>query len=239
MSKQDRLKEYFLAATIAEIFAHQQELDQSYIKRADTIAQLSGILPLDAPPSVFDWVFEQLRETDIFLEIEDEFAGNFFKLRPGECSAFIETANKDPGSLIYKYRAVGPQFLAAAVNQLSDNETAETERLQLESTTEVPASDRVVRLNHNQIDEIEGRATEIVQELEHENSVDGEDGLRELILGKLRAGRELIKAGIFSLESLRLTMVVGLQMLVEKYKDHAIGAAAGNLLSLLLKEFGL
>jgi len=103
---------------------------------------------------------------------------------------------------------------------------------------EAPASDRVVRLDDNQRSEIETPLSEVIDLVGKENSVDGEDGLRELILGKIQAGRELIRAGIFSLESFHLTLVVGLRMLVERYGDHAIGAAASKLLDLVLQQVG-
>ena len=110
---------------------------------------------------------------------------------------------------------------------------------ELEYKGEVPASDRLVRLDHNQANELDYPIGELIELIEPENSIGGDAGLRELILGKLRAGRELIRAGVFSLQSLHLTLVVGLQMLVEKHKDTAIAVASAKLLDLLLKEYGI
>lgn len=99
----------------------------------------------------------------------------------------------------------------------------------------VPAADRVVSLKHNQQAELENPLNDVISLVEHENSIDGEDGLRELVVGRLKAGRELLRAGIFSIRSLELTLIVGLKLLVEKYQDHAIGAIAGSLLDLLIE----
>lgn len=104
-----------------------------------------------------------------------------------------------------------------------------------ENIEEIPASDRVVRIDHNQILEVENDLQGIIDDLQFENGIDGEEGLRELVLGKLRAGKELLRAGVFTAQSIYYTLLVGLRMLVEKYQDHAIGAAAGSLLDLVVE----
>ncbi len=109
----------------------------------------------------------------------------------------------------------------------------------LNAAVGVPASDRIVSLLHNQQQEIESPIEEVLELLEPENSISGEDGLRELVIGRLKAGRELIRAGIFSIRSLELTLVVGLKMLVERYGGAAIALAASKLLDLLLKQYGI
>lgn len=106
----------------------------------------------------------------------------------------------------------------------------------VEEQIEVPAADRVVTLADNQIKELEEPIREVLNLVGEENGIDGDTGLRALVLGKIRAGKELIRAGIFELETLQLTLIVGLKLLVEKYRDHAIGAAASNLLGLLIKN---
>ena len=103
----------------------------------------------------------------------------------------------------------------------------------------VPASDRVVSLNHNQQVEIEEPLDEVVSLVEAENSINGQESLRELTLGQLKAGRELVKVGVFSLRSLQLTLIVGLRLLAEKYADMAIGVLAGQLLDIFLKQYGI
>ena len=238
MSNLEKVSAYYIAAITSEIISKQSELDQTYITKSDSLTQLDGVLPVEAPMPILERAFEALRQSGVIKEIDDELAGAFYRLMPSAASNIVSDSHKDPNSLIYKYRAIGPQFLASAASTLNLDKQ-DRYPVPLEEPARVPASDRIVTINHNQQDEIEGRTLEIIQELEPENSIDGEDGLRELILGKLKAGRELVLAGVFSLDSLRLTLVVGLQMLVEKYKDHAIGAVAGNLLALILKELGL
>jgi hypothetical protein len=109
----------------------------------------------------------------------------------------------------------------------------------LASLSEIPASDRVVALDHNQQIEIQEPLDQIIDEISSENAIDGDSRLLQIIKGQLKAGRELIKEGPFKLYTLQVTLIAALGTLVEKYKDHAIGAAAGQLLDLLLIHVGL
>jgi len=109
-----------------------------------------------------------------------------------------------------------------------------------QSTTsiDIPASNRIVTIDHNQQSEFEEATNEIIEIVEEENSIDGDIDLRSRVIGQLKAGRELIRAGIFKAETLYLTLIVGLKMLVEKYKDHAIGAAASKVIDLIYEKIG-
>ena len=104
-----------------------------------------------------------------------------------------------------------------------------------EEIQRAPASDRIITFNHNQVVLIEEPLDDLIEKVEKENGINGDGGLRDLILGRLKAGKELVRAAIFSAESLQLTLIVGLRMLVDQYGDHAISAAAGNLLALLIE----
>lgn len=145
--------------------------------------------------------------------------------------------------LFEDYQELGDDWAKRAIQGLRDHVEREgsPENLKPASPSEadVPASDRIVTLEHNQQAEIEEPLENIVELVEVENSIDGQDGLRELVLGQLRAGRELIRAGVFSVHSLQMTLVVGLRMLVDKYGDTAIAIAAAKLLDLLLKHYGI
>ena len=116
---------------------------------------------------------------------------------------------------------------------LSDDQTGDG------NFDQIPGSDRMVSINHNQQEQIETPVAELIKLVEAENSINGEQGVRELVLGRLRAGRELVRAGTFSVISLHLTLVIGLRLLKEKYGDQAIGIVAGTLLDLLLKQYGI
>ena len=105
-----------------------------------------------------------------------------------------------------------------------------------EQAIEVPAADRVVTLEHNQQSELEAATTKVVVAVERENSIDGDPSIRQRILGQLKAGRELISAGVLNAHLLHQTLMSLLGGLIEKYKGHAIGETAKQLWALLLKH---
>ena len=88
------------------------------------------------------------------------------------------------------------------------------------SLEEIPAAGRVVTLSHNQIVKIGDGASEILDLVEEEYTPSNEPGVMELILGQLKAGRELVRSAVFEARLFWLTMVVGLRMLKDKYKNH-------------------
>lgn len=106
------------------------------------------------------------------------------------------------------------------------------------SGEDIPASDRTVTLNHNQFTAIDGPVEELIVALDADNGIPDELGLREKILGQIRAGRELLRAGVFDGHLFYLSMVVGLKLLIEKYKDHIVGALASKLLDAIIEQLG-
>jgi hypothetical protein len=100
----------------------------------------------------------------------------------------------------------------------------------------VPASDRVVTLSDNQQSELEEASSKLIEEVEKSNGIDGDPTFRQVVLGQLKAGRELIRAQIFSAEMMRLIMMDALKSLIKKYEGHVIGAAAATLMDLLIKR---
>lgn len=102
----------------------------------------------------------------------------------------------------------------------------------------VPASDRLVSVSHNQYSAIDPPLAELVEAVERDNGLPDEPGFRERVIGHIRAGREFLRAGIFEARLFYMTMIVGLRMLCDKYKDHVIGAMASKLLDLILDQLG-
>jgi hypothetical protein len=115
----------------------------------------------------------------------------------------------------------------------------ESEVPESEQANAAPASDRFVSLTHNQFKEIEEPAGSLLDDLDQDNGIPDHPGLKERLAGQIRAGRELLRAGEFQLGVFRSTMLAGLEELKERYGDHAIGAAASALLTLILHILGL
>lgn len=103
----------------------------------------------------------------------------------------------------------------------------------------IPGSDRFVSLSHNQAAELDGETTKLIDAVESLNAIDGDTGLRATVIGGLKAGRELIRAGAFKLYALEATLIEALKFLVKRYEREAIGALAVVLLSALTSHLGI
>ncbi len=100
----------------------------------------------------------------------------------------------------------------------------------------IPASDRIVSLNHNQLAAVVQPINDLVGALDADNGDPDQPGLREQILGELKAGRELIRAGIFRSFLLYETLVRALGELIKRYSNPTIVALANALLGALVSE---
>jgi hypothetical protein len=144
--------------------------------------------------------------------------------------------------LIEDYRELGSEWLSRALAGLQ--KTVGPEGLVNTSSRAdaqngggpVPAADRVVTLRHNQQKELEEVSTILIEAVDKENALDGDSSLRQLVLGQLRAGRELIRAQTLNAYLLYQTLVSTLGKLIDRYKGHAIGITAAKLLELLIEH---
>jgi hypothetical protein len=147
----------------------------------------------------------------------------------------IEVRAKYP--VLVTFAENGRQFAEDIIQHLTS--VPETEWAHLRSTAlgpTVPAADRIVTLSHNQLTDIETSATELVNLVELENSIDGDAVVKDLVVGQLKAGRELIRAQSFRAYLLYTTLLTSLGLLIEKYSGAAIGVAAAKLLELLIEQ---
>ncbi len=106
----------------------------------------------------------------------------------------------------------------------------------IDSSIAVPAADRMVSLSHNQIEQTERPINEIVSVLEQDNGDPDQPGLRERLLGEIKAGRELVRAGEFRAFLLYETLVRALGELIKRYKNPAIVALAEALLGVVVSQ---
>ncbi|KFD29078.1 hypothetical protein IH86_06560 [Sphingobium yanoikuyae] len=94
----------------------------------------------------------------------------------------------------------------------------------------------MVRLNHNQVEQAEKPISDMVSALEQDNGDPDQPGLRERLLGEIKAGRELIRAGEFRAFLLYETLVRALGELIKRYKNPAIVALAEALLGAVVGQ---
>ena len=186
-----------------------------------------------------------------FVQItSDQYAGDYITPTTGWGVSYrlnkLREANPDHG-LLYVLNG-GERLLRLAFGNASfwgdlDAEIAsgpiDAEALDSAPQVEVPASDRLVSLSHNQFKEIDEPTGTLLEELDRDNGIPDYPGLKERLVGQIRAGRELLRAGEFQLDMFRSTMVAGLAEIKERYGDHVIGAAASAILTVILHVLGL
>ncbi|MGC4251317.1 MAG: hypothetical protein QM605_07585 [Sphingobium sp.] len=105
----------------------------------------------------------------------------------------------------------------------------------LVNSGDIPASDRIVSLTHNQVNSLEEPIREIVDLLGKENAIPDDPGGRERLLGQIKAGRELLRSGTFRGYLFYVTIIGALNELIRRYQGHVIAMVAASLVDLLVK----
>jgi len=190
----------------------------------------------------------RLEQLGFLYRFSDQYAGIYF-VPPNSINfllriSAVEKALPDSqfvkalhgGKRLFQRVFANPKYWQDLSDELEDNRSDETGQMPEPSHDYVPASDRVVTLSHNHQLELEETSTGLIDTLSKENSIDGDAGLKDIFLGQLRAGRELIRAQTFRAFLLYETLMTILGGLIERYKDQAIGQAAKKLLDLLIEH---
>ncbi len=233
------LADYVEAAILIEAANRPQEIAQVYTDWATVVANLKSLVGAQVPDEVIESLMNRFLDEGVAEVVQDQFAGDYYKLNYEQLVESRDRNLVDGSSLVFKYGLVGNQFLHNAIAKFSSDDF-DISRPQLDQPeARIPASDRVVSLDHNQVNTLDEPTSELISAVERENAIPDSPGVRELIIGQLKAGRELIRVGVFKVELLYATLVIGLKMLIEKYQDHAIAALASKLLDLVLQQVGI
>jgi len=227
---------YVQSAVLCELRDRINDMQGHFFLEEDYVNMFDAFFPMNIRPGILAEVLHDLVSKGVFEEIRDDRAGSFFRLSRDELLNRYNDETSDPSSLTSKYKLIGQQFLASAL-QLSVQTDEGGDELETKSF-DIPAAGRLVEISHNQSSAIDNPTLEIINALEADNGLPEEPGFRERILGQIKAGRELIRAGIFDAQLFYLSMIVGLKMLIEKYKEHAIGAAASKLIDIIYENIG-
>jgi len=188
-------------------------------------------------------LFDYMIAAEVIIEETERFAGSYYVY---DLSRYAKFRDKFlSGDPIYAAaQRIGGRYypdVFSGYRAHIQESTAAPPDEQIEGVDDlvVPASDRVVSLNHNQVSELDGQATEVIDLVWAQNAIEGAPGLRERILGQLKAGRELIRAGEFRLYLLQVTLIETLKWLADNYAKEAIGVLAVELLKALARHLGV
>lgn len=259
MSAEEYVEHAYLTYVLSEKFdkiAGDQWLPEEQIVEAfenampESIAQIGYVT--DRPYSdIVAAVVEKVRQA-AFQREGDEFTGEycFMAIHPKDAAVRKMLAGNPVGARTSK---LGATAFDRAYQRVAEREGwrpspeqnerppthDEAKPYLIDERTQAPAADRIVTFSDNQVEELDQQSSELIQAVEEKNQIDGEPGLRELIVGQLKAGRELIRAGSFRLFFLQLTLIETLEFLAKRYEKEAIGGLAAALIAALLKHIGL
>lgn len=177
-------------------------------------------------------LFEELVSNEAFETKTDRFAGPYF--RPDPAAIGTHRVEELRASSVHALASeIGGRFYVDVFEAFrGENPLSDVDR----AGVIIPASDRIVTLGHNQVAELEEPIEELVEALERDNGVPDQPGVRERLLGQVKAGRELIRAGTFKAYVLYVTLFRALGELIERYKGTAVAMAAASLVDLLIKK---
>jgi hypothetical protein len=186
-----------------------------------------------------EYLFGSMLNSGVIDTVSDEYAGDYFCLRGPRYSKFrAEFLSSSPIHAMAS--KVGDRFYKDVLDNYIHSHLADEGVVAVRLTDETaPASDRVVTFSDNQISEIDQMATDVINAVSDQNQIADEPGLREIVLGQLKAGRELVRAGSFKLYILEITLIDTLRFLVKRYEREAIGGLAAALITALIKHIGI
>ena len=223
---------------------------QSEVSRINETAYRMAFDKYDFSTAPFDYidlfenVFKEVVAGGGIVSEGDEFSGYWFKLNPpAKANIIKQILARNPAA--QRLSALGEaapvafrNALRKIVYELSDSDgSIESEgELEADPRIEAPASDRLVTLTHNQISEFQQSVDTLVKELEADNGDPQFPGLRERLLGQLKAGRELILAGQVKAYLLYEVLVKALNELITKYGNETVKRLADALLGALVAQ---
>jgi hypothetical protein len=218
----------------ATAYVRRSEIETEIRDRtASAVAGIISEFSMDYSP-LANRLFDELLAIGVIDKIDDDFAGTYYQLR-NDVWQVRRSTGLSSDNIYKKSKAIGAGFFPAALSNYANLHAPSDFSEQLGIMA--PASDRVVTLSHNQITELDEPLSTFIQELEHDNGIPDAPGIKERILGQIRAGRELILAGSFKAHLLYMTLLSGLAELIKRYDGHVIGATAATLVELLIKHY--
>jgi hypothetical protein len=177
-------------------------------------------------------MFDEFATRGALQSKEVDFAGAYYKLSPNRLSA-VRQKELEANDIHILSEQIGGRFYPDVFAGFRGHHPLLAGRRAMEL---VPASDRIVTLLDNQVREIEGPISELVEQLDRDNGVPDHPGLKERLSGELKAGRELVRAGSYRAYLLHATLIRALGEIIQRYQGSAIAMVAASLVDLLVKQ---
>ena len=182
-----------------------------------------------------NYLFDEFRENDLLPTEIDPIAGAYFHLDLKGIGGFRNKYLQD-SPIFARLQKVGTRLIPDALSAYKEMGANPSDHDNLDDSDIVPASDRLVTLNDNQISEIHEPIDEIIDQMEAHNGDPDDVNFRSRVIGQLKAGRELVRVGVFKYWLFEQTLLNAIGELIQKYAGSALGIAAAKLLEMLLEK---
>lgn len=191
--------------------------------------------------------FQYLLERNAFMKEGDKYTGVYVALRESAKNDAVRNFIQGH-EVTNRVNALGDTALYRALSRLADehgwskSESYSSDPVDPGAYVDTafgnmaPAADRIVRLDDNQVKELDAAAKAVVDILVTENSIDGDIDLKDRFLGQIRATQELVRGHSVRAYLVYEAAVRVLGTLIERYKDQALAEAAKRLLDLLFER---
>lgn len=236
------LADYVEAALLKEIATRQNEVRQVYMPRDSMLQELNRFCPVDIRAEILDDVLVRFIALSRITTLFDEISGDFFRLSIAKIVTDYSANQQNKDSLLYKYSAVGVEFLANAVSYF-DKEAEYLVEVPIEyKSAEAPGSDRIIRFddNYQERDNLIGGLQDLAQNIRETNDPDGKlEGDRGRIVAELSAGIELLKGPSVRQRAVLTILISALTYVANAFLGGVIGELAVQLMHHVNQVLGL
>lgn len=204
------------------------------------------IYKVQIPPEELRALFEELTRLDIVSVIEDPFTSTYYLYHETNSDRYYKSRSEDAEHVIGKVELLGQSWLSEALNNIfavaSESDTTDRS----DEVARVPASDRVVRLDHNEPKYLEAAKSldDVIKEFREDHSFgNSPPPERDRVLGELEAGRDYIKkqakqSGEVRFGTIKELLIEPLNWIMKTFGKEALAALAKEAIKLFIKLFG-
>jgi hypothetical protein len=247
---------------IAVLFMEMSKQSSSSVSffPEDTPVALKNQFGVVVPQSLAEAALEHLVTINAATKLESPLTGPLYQLHPNRfLQLYDETAEPDENTsgqydvrweaaqanqVTRSYHFGGDVWLEKMINALKGRDLFADEAAQ--SLTDemqfAPASDRIVRIDHNsaEINELTDNLDELAELVRIDNSpVIADPGDRPRIVQQIKSAVALLKFDRVSISAIKGLLLSVLTYLTVKFADEAIGQIASAAINLIKAVFGL
>lgn len=226
---------YIVAAVLFDFYAKEVPNFRGVQKPDQIPLMLMAVYGAKPPQPLVDEAIESLIASKAIVVISDPFTSDYYAFDERACNRlFMTRADSKDDNPYSKAKQFGANWLSEALENVSKRAANDTTKV----LASIPASDRVVGLDHNRADyrTIQKSLADVVDTINTSNEVSaalGDD--KDRITSELKAGQELVRADKVRVSALLYVLIKPLKYIADKFSGAALGEAAKQLVILIVK----